>query len=82
MADDVRLTGLLLLKGTGFRACGKSRFEGNAIPHLWRTYLQGFTDGLKRLRKNATGVPQGRLRVAQDEILGRFENMIQSRRDD
>jgi hypothetical protein len=37
---------------------------------------------IKRLRKNATKVPKGRLNLAQDAILGTMKNLIESRRDD
>src|ERR1700761_8337066 len=36
--------------------------------------------GLKSLRENPDSVPQGRLSVAQDAVLGRSRNMIQSRK--
>src|ERR1700722_3688978 len=35
----------------------------------------------KKLRKDATKVPKGRLNSAQDAILGQIKNLIKSRRD-
>jgi hypothetical protein len=38
-------------------------------------------DRLYGLLKSSVRVPKGRLNVAQDAVLGKFEDMIQSRRD-
>ncbi len=35
--------------------------------------------GLNRMRKNSTRVPKGRLKIAQDVVLGTGNQMIQSR---
>jgi hypothetical protein len=71
------------LRGLGLNCRQRSAascFGSYADSERYSALIQGTNPS--RLRKNTTGVPKGRQRVAQDEILGRFENMIQSRRDD